>query len=104
MSQASATDFLEKANTDPQIRQRIQSLGPGAELEDVLDVAAASGYKISEQDIMEAAKAKAEAEGKPGDQELSEAELDQIAGGFRLNLSIIKITKGTVVVSIKSTF
>jgi predicted ribosomally synthesized peptide with nif11-like leader len=104
MSQASATEFLHKANTDPQIRQQVQSLGPDAGFEEILDIAAANGFKISQQDIMDAAKAKAEAEGTPTEAELSDADLEAVAGGFRINLTIIKISRDTVVVSFKSTF
>ena len=103
MSQASATEFLHKANIDPQIRQQIQSLGPDAGFEEVLDIAAANGYKITQQDILDAAKARAEAEGASSGEELSEAELEAVAGG-RINLTIIKISRDTVRVTVWSTF
>lgn len=105
MSQTSAAEFMHKANTDPQIRTQVQSLGPDADFDDILDIAAANGFKITQQDIMDAAKARAEAEGISPDAELSESELETVAGGrWRINLSIIKVSTDTVVVSFKSTF
>lgn len=108
MSQAMATEFLEKANTDADLRQQLETLGTGAKLEDVLDVAAAAGYQFNEKDLMAAAKAKAEAEGKSVDAELNEADLEAVAGGFKINLTIVHITKvsthNSVVVTIKSNF
>ena len=108
MSQTNATAFLEKANTDPEIINKLAELGPDAALEDVLDVAAVSGYMFTEQEMMQAAKDRAEAEGTSLDQELSTEELEAVAGGLRINLTIVQITKistkNSVIFTIKSNF
>jgi predicted ribosomally synthesized peptide with nif11-like leader len=108
MSQAKATEFLEKANNDPQLMTKLAELGPDAALEDVLDVAAVSGYMFTEKELMQVAKDRAEAEGASLEQELSVEELEAVAGGLKINLTIIHITKistkNSVVVTIKSNF
>ncbi len=108
MSQIKASEFLEKANTDTALINKLAELGPDAQLEDVLDVAAVSGYSFTEKELLQVAKERAEAEGTSLDQELSVEELEAVAGGLKINLSIIQITKistkNSVIFTIKSNF
>ena len=103
MSKESATAFLTRAQQDPEILQKLEALGTGADVEEVMDVAAAAGYNFTASDLVAAGKASAEQRGQSGEAELSDAELEQVAGG-RINLTIIQISKGTVFFTIKSTF
>jgi|SRR3954468_24942494 len=103
MSTESATAFLTKAQQDPEIRQKLEALGTGADVEEVMDVAAASGYNFTATDLLVAGKASAEQRGQANDADLSDAELEQVAGG-RINLTIIHISRSSVFFTIKSNF
>ena len=102
MSKEAASAFIEKARSDEQLQQRLVDLGPSANIEDVLDVAAATGYQFSEPELMAAGKEDAERAGNPAASELSESELELVAGGkFNLTISRFYITTDTVSVVIK---
>jgi predicted ribosomally synthesized peptide with nif11-like leader len=102
MSKEAASAFILKARSDTQIQGKIVDLGPSANIEDVLDVAAASGYQFTEPELMAAGKEDAERAGYPAASELSESELELVAGGkFNLTFSRFYITTDTVSVVIK---
>jgi predicted ribosomally synthesized peptide with nif11-like leader len=103
MSKESATAFLTRAQQDGEIKQKLEALGTGADVEEVLDVAAAAGYDFSASDLLAAGKASAEHRGQSGETELSDAELEMVAGG-RINLTIIQVSRDTIFFTIKSTF
>ena len=102
MSKEAASEFIEKAQTDDAIRQKLVGLGTGAQIEDVLDVAATSGYRFNESELMAAGKDAAEKSGKQPEGELSERELEMVAGG-RFNLTHTRwfITTDTATVIVK---
>lgn len=102
MSKEAASEFIEKAQTDPEIQQKLQGLGASAQLDDVLDVAAASGYSFSENELMDAGKDAAEKSGSQPEGELSERELEMVAGGsWNLRHSRWYITTDTASVVVR---
>ena len=101
MSKEAASAFIEKTRSDNQLLQQLADLGPSANVEDVLDVAAASGYQFTEPELMAAGKEDAERTGNSADAELSESELEMVAGGFNFRLSRFYATTDTVSVVIK---
>src|SRR5947209_3796744 len=103
MSKESATAFLTRVEQDQEMKRKLETLGTGAEVEEVLDVAAAAGYNFTATDLLAAGKANSEQHGKSGETELSDAELEQVAGG-RINLTIIHISRSSIFFTIKSTF
>ncbi len=80
MSQQTATAFLEKVENDQELKNELASLG-NATIEDVLDIAAAKGFTFSSEDLIEASKVRNEARSEEAGGELSEEELDLVAGG-----------------------
>jgi predicted ribosomally synthesized peptide with nif11-like leader len=97
MSKEAATAFIEKAQNDSQLQEKLRDLGSGAKLEDVLDVAAATGYQFSEPELLSAGKELAETTGRPAEGELSEEELELVAGGkFNFTRSRFYITTDTI--------
>ena len=102
MSKEAASEFIEKAQTDPELQHKLTGLGTGAQIEDVMDVAATSGYRFSESELMTAGKEAAEKSGSLPEAELSDRELEMVAGGtFNLTHSRWYITTDTATVIIK---
>jgi len=102
MSKESAGAFLTQVETDATLQQKLQSLGTGASLEDVLDVAAAQGYNFNSDDLIEAGRAKAETMGAGPEGDLSDAELEQVAGGKpELRISRFFITTDTATIIVR---
>jgi predicted ribosomally synthesized peptide with nif11-like leader len=102
MSKESAGAFLSQVETDNALQQKLQSLGTGASIEDVLDVAAAQGYNFNSDDLIEAGRSRAETMGAGPEGELSDTELEQVTGGkLELRLSRFFITTDTATIIVK---
>lgn len=104
MSMEQASAFLDKVEQDPELKNKLTSLGKGAKMEDVLDVAASSGYNISKEDLVAAGKTRAE-QALSNMGELSDSELEQVAGGVAAGAAAaatitVKITTDSVIITL----
>ncbi len=95
MSVQNATAFLEKVDADSALKERINALGTGASLDDVLDIAATNGFNFNVDELVAAGKTRAEANGMNA--ELSEEDLEGVAGG--LSGVTIHISRSSVYVT-----
>ncbi len=87
MSQSSATEFLDKVSSDTELQGKVAELGQGAAMEDVLDLASGLGYSFTEDELVEVSKTRADAMQQSAGSELSEQDLELVAGG-RANVTI----------------
>ncbi|NWJ45519.1 MAG: Nif11-like leader peptide family natural product precursor [Chloroflexi bacterium] len=98
MSQQAAAEFLEKVETDSELKNKVMTLGSGASVEDVLDVAAAAGYQFNTAELMAAGKLREEVSSSAPGGELSESDLDAVAGGAKG--ATIYISRNSVIISV----
>src|SRR5204863_6323576 len=102
MSKESAAAFLDRVESDQGMQLKLQNLGSGASVEGVLDVAAVEGYTFSSQELIAAGKDRAELQGMSPNGELSDRELEAVAGGtLELRLSRFFITTDTATIIVK---
>lgn len=75
MSKEQAIAFGKKVNGDTSLKEEIR--GMGRDIDAIVAVGAREGYSFTKDDLQAAVKDRMEAEGA----EISEADLEQIAGG-----------------------
>jgi predicted ribosomally synthesized peptide with nif11-like leader len=89
MSKEAAIQFFKAVDKSPELQRQIpmgQSDSPD-NIKKVIDVAAKAGYAITLEDMRAVARSRAEEQVRSG--ELSEAELETVAGGLRCTLTCI---------------
>lgn len=94
MSIEALKDYSKRVMEDPEVKVEAKKLGLG-DLAGQIDYAKGLGYSFSMEDIQELAKEVAPAEG-----ELSEEELESVAGGFVfVGVAAAVVSAGTGVTS-----
>ena len=97
MSKETAAAFLAKVDEDTTMQDKIKNLEGGSSFDTLQDFAATQGFIFSLDDLLEANKERAEMGLSPSG-ELSEAELESVAGGAKSNWTL-KFTRDTLVIS-----
>jgi predicted ribosomally synthesized peptide with nif11-like leader len=77
MSQENVTKFMEKANSDKAVMDKIEAAG--GDIDAIVQVASDAGFTFTAQDFLEYARALPQPSKK-----LSESELEQVSGGYRM--------------------
>jgi predicted ribosomally synthesized peptide with nif11-like leader len=89
MSKEVAIQFFKAVDKSPELQRQVpmgQSDSPD-NIKKVIDVASKAGYAITVEDMRAAARSRAEEQVKSG--ELSEADLEKVAGGMMCSLTCI---------------
>jgi predicted ribosomally synthesized peptide with nif11-like leader len=77
MAKESAVQFLDKVYSDSEFKAEVKAMVKSGSLEEITDVAATHGYNFSTDELKEAS-----AERPVVTQELSDEELESVAGGL----------------------
>ena len=88
MSNENLVKLLEAASSDDQLMQQLQS---SENFQEIKKLASAQGYDLGDLSAEEANRTMAAITGNLDDAELSDEELDEVAGGISLNFE--KITR-----------
>lgn len=87
MSNENLVKLLEAASTDAQLMQQLQN---SENFQEIKKLASARGYDLGNLSVEEANRTMAAMTGTANDAELSDEQLDEVAGGFSLNFEEIK--------------
>lgn len=91
MSTQNVHAFLQKASSEPGLKEKVKGLPQGQEgLSQLLSMAKEAGYEFSEQELTEVSKS------KTGSGEISQADLEKVAGGTILTPVTIIVATITV--------
>jgi predicted ribosomally synthesized peptide with nif11-like leader len=88
MSKENLVRLLEAASSDDQLMQELQS---SENFQEIKKLASAQGFDLGDLSAEEANRTMAAMTGTANDAELSDEDLDEVAGGFSLNFE--KITR-----------
>jgi predicted ribosomally synthesized peptide with nif11-like leader len=99
MSQASAVEFLDQLNTNSELQQKVMGLGKEAPFEKLQPIASAAGFNFTPDELDAASKASSNT--VLTDTELSEADLDQVAGGTGNLVIVIRDGSRVIVIVIR---
>ena len=83
MSKETVVKFLDAVEKSPELKKQVMPVQADERPENmkkIIDIASKAGYAFSEDDLKAAIKARAEGRMKSG-QQLSEADLEKVAGG-----------------------
>lgn len=98
MSKEMAVAFIEKARNEVGIQEKVLGINTSSDFDKFIELASSLGYPFTEQDFSNAARDVATADGMLNE-ELSEGELETVAGGSIKNYSIAQFSGTSVIIT-----